>query len=123
MKEIKILDLFVAPIKLKFLKYWENIPLIYLYAFILDPRAKMRVFFRVLELLAKYTGCEYSAYYADVKSELYKLFNKYVNKFGAATSQRVPQPSAHTGKKIGMGKDLWWPWWIRIRCCWSSPWL
>jgi hypothetical protein len=83
----------------------------------------MRGFFRVLELLAEYTGCEYSAYYADVKSELYKLFNKYVNKFGAATSQRVPQPSAHTGKKIGMGKDLWWPWWIRIRCCWSSPWL
>jgi hypothetical protein len=63
----------------------------------------MRGFFRVLELLAKYTGCEYSAYYADVESELYKLFNKYVNNFGAATSQRVPQPSAHTDKK----KQAW----------------
>jgi hypothetical protein len=24
-------------------------------------------------------------------------------------------------KKAGMGKDLWRPWWIKIRCCWSSP--
>jgi hypothetical protein len=46
-------------------------------------------FFRVLELLADYTGCEYSSYYADAKSELYKLFDKYVNKFGAASSQRI----------------------------------
>jgi hypothetical protein len=58
-------------------------------------------FFRVLELLADYTGCEYSSYYADVKSELYKLFDKYVNKFGAASSQRIAY--AHTGKK----KQAW----------------
>jgi hypothetical protein len=89
--------------KLKFLKYWENIPLLYSYAFILDPRAKMREFFRVLELLADYTGCEYSSYYANVKSELYKLFDKYVNKFGATSSQRLAQPSAHTSKK----KQAW----------------
>jgi hypothetical protein len=58
----------VAPMKLKFLKYWKNIPLLYSYVFILDARAKMRGFFRVLKLLADYTGCEYSSYYADVKS-------------------------------------------------------
>jgi len=33
------------PMKHKFLKYWEKIPLIYSYAFILDPRAKMKGFF------------------------------------------------------------------------------
>jgi hypothetical protein len=38
----------VAPMKLKFLKYWKNIPLLYSYAFILNPRAKMRRFFNVL---------------------------------------------------------------------------
>ena len=32
----------VAPMKLKFIKYWEDIPLLHSYAFILDPRAKMR---------------------------------------------------------------------------------
>jgi len=89
----------VAPMKLKFFKYWEDIPVIYSYAFILDPRAKMKGFFNVLQLLANTTGASYSAYYGDVKSELYKLIAKYETKFGAARSQRVPQPSAHSGKK------------------------
>ena len=85
--------------KLKFLKYWQDILLLYSYAFILDPRAKMRGFFNVLQLLGEYTGSEYSSYYADIKTELYKLFNKYESKFGAARSQRVAQPSHHSGKK------------------------
>jgi hypothetical protein len=59
----------------------------------------MRGFFNVLQLLGECTGSEYSSCYADVKTELYKLFNKYENKFGAARSQRVAQPSIHTGKK------------------------
>ena len=83
--------------KLKFLKYWQDIPLLYSYAFILDPRAKMRGFHRVLQLLAESTGTQYNSYYADVKTELYKLFNKYESKFGAVRSQRVTQPSNHTG--------------------------
>jgi hypothetical protein len=85
--------------KLKFLKYWQDIPLLYLYAFILDPRAKMRGFINVLQLLAEFTGSEYGSYYAKVKSEIYKLFNKYENKFGAARSQRAAQTSNHIGKK------------------------
>jgi hypothetical protein len=48
-------------------------------------------------------GIEYSAYYADVKVQLYKLFDKYVQKFGVARSQRVAQPSGHTGKS----KQAW----------------
>jgi len=79
----------VSPMKLKFFKYWEDIPLLYSYAFILGPRAKMKGFFNVLQLLAKSTGGSYSLYYAEVKSELYKLFTKYETKFGAARSQRV----------------------------------
>jgi hypothetical protein len=89
----------VAPMKLKFLKYWEDIPLLYSYVFILDPRAKMVGFFKVPELLAESTGATYSSYYADVKTELYKLFNKYEIKFGAARSQKVGQPSTHSSKK------------------------
>jgi hypothetical protein len=87
------------PMKLKFLKYWENISLLYSYAFILDPRAKMKGFFNVLELLVEYTGASYSIYYGDVNDELYKLFNKYETKFGSARSQRVAQPLAHSGKR------------------------
>ena len=52
----------VYPMKLKFLKYWQDIPLLYSYAFILDRRAKMRDFFNVLQLLDEYTSSEYSSY-------------------------------------------------------------
>jgi hypothetical protein len=89
----------VGPIKIKFLKYWENIALLYSYAFILDPRGKMRGFFNVLQLFGECTSSEYSSYYADVKTDLYKLFNKYDNKFGVVRFQRVAQPSIHIGKK------------------------
>jgi hypothetical protein len=33
---------FVYPMQLKFLKYWADIPLLYSFAFILDPRVKLR---------------------------------------------------------------------------------
>ena len=67
------------PMKNKFLQYWKTIPLLYSYAFILDPRAKMKGFFNVLELLAKYIGTSYSysLYYGDVKANLSRLFSKY----------------------------------------------
>jgi hypothetical protein len=93
----------VFPMQHKFLKYWANIPLLYSFAFILDPRANMRGFFNVLELLAEATESVYTVYYADVKDELYKLFNKYETKYGAARSQRVAQPSINSGKR----KQAW----------------
>jgi hypothetical protein len=34
----------VVPMKSKFLKYWKNIPILYSFAFVLDPRAKLRSF-------------------------------------------------------------------------------
>jgi len=46
-------DLFpiVYPMKLKYLKYWKDIPLLYSFAFILDPRGKMRCLFNVLQIM------------------------------------------------------------------------
>ena len=63
----------------------------------------MRGLFRVLELLKESTVCDYTSYYTDVKTEIYKLFNKYERKFGATRSQRVAQPASHTGKR----KQAW----------------
>ena len=45
----------VMPMKGKFLKYWKSIPLLYAFAFVLDPRAKMRCLHNVLELLLSVT--------------------------------------------------------------------
>ena len=41
----------VYPMKLKYLKYWKDIPLLYSFAFILDPRGKMRGLFNVLTIM------------------------------------------------------------------------
>jgi hypothetical protein len=89
--------------KLKFLKYWENIPLLYSFAFILDPRAKKRVLFNVLVILKENLGVDYGSYYGSVKTELYKLFAKYNSKFGAVKNRRAAYPTSQTGKR----KQAW----------------
>ena len=94
---------FVYPMQHKFLKYWKDIPLLYSFAFILDPRAKLRGMQRVLHLLTEYTGTDYTTYYADLKTELHKMFEKYLRKFGATRSQRVAGPTPPTGKR----KQAW----------------
>jgi hypothetical protein len=71
----------------------------YSFAFILDPRAKLIGMQRVLHLLHESSGTDYTAYYADVKTELHKLFEKYSRKFGAAKNQRVPGPTSVIGKR------------------------
>jgi hypothetical protein len=91
------------PMKLKFLKYWEKILLLYSYAFILDPRAKLIDFSNVLELLASHTGTSYSLYYGDVKDEMSRLVAKYEQNFGAARAERPPMPHAGPGKR----KQAW----------------
>jgi len=50
----------VTPMKLKFLKYWEDIPVLYSYAFILYPRANMNGFFNMLQLVFESTRDSYS---------------------------------------------------------------
>jgi hypothetical protein len=93
----------VYPMKLKFLKYWQDIALLYSFAFILDPIAKLRGLFNALQILKENTSCDYSSYYADMKTEIYKLFNKYERKFGAARSQRAAQLQAKQVRK----KQAW----------------
>jgi len=89
----------VVPMKSKFLKYWKNIPLLYSFAFILDPRAKMRGLQNVLDLLAQCNNMSYTSYFAEIKSELHKLYDRYESKFGAARPARTNHPSGLTGKR------------------------
>jgi hypothetical protein len=67
--------------KMKFLKYWDNIPLLYSFATILDSRGKMKGFYITLDLLGKATGSDYNLCYGDVKDELTRLFSKYQEKY------------------------------------------
>jgi len=89
----------VAPMKAKFLKYWKHVPLLYAFAFVLDPRAKMRGLQNVLDLLAQSNNMSYIDYLAEVKFELHKLYDKYESKFGAARPARTTHPSGFTVKR------------------------
>ncbi|XP_066333309.1 zinc finger BED domain-containing protein RICESLEEPER 2-like [Miscanthus floridulus] len=94
----------VYPMKLKYLKYWKDIPLLYSFAFILDPRGKMRGLFNVLTIMQQKTSFDYSSYYGIVKTKIFKLFNKYEEKFGAARSQRR---AAHPTSIMSKRKHAW----------------
>jgi len=94
----------LIPMKLKFLKYWQNIPLLYSFAFVLDPKAKIRGFHKILQILSQIIGVDYFNYFSEVRTELYKLYNKYENKYGAVRLQRPSNISGSTGKeKNSMG--------------------
>ena len=97
------LETVIGPMRMKFEKYWKKIPMLYSFAFILDPRAKLRGLHMALDLLAKSTSYNYNLYANEVKHELFKLYNKYENKFAAARPARTAHPSGLTGKR----KQAW----------------
>jgi hypothetical protein len=53
----------------------------------------------VLVILKENIGVDYSSYYVDVKTEIYKLFAKYDIKFGSTRSQRPTHPAINSGKR------------------------
>jgi hypothetical protein len=53
----------VVPMKNKFLKYWKYVPLLYAFAFVLDPRAKMRGLWNARELLGQSNNHSYVPYF------------------------------------------------------------
>jgi hypothetical protein len=79
----------VVPMKSKFLKYWGNIPLLYPYAFILDPRAMLNGFTKAIDCLSTIIYRDYTTYYQHVKIELGNLFSKYELKFHGVRLQRL----------------------------------
>jgi hypothetical protein len=81
----------------KSLKYQGTIPFIYAFAFILDPRAKMRGFNNIIAMLSQLTHSYYSDSLTSMRAELSILFNKYDDKFGFVRLQR---PSNATLVKV-----------------------
>jgi len=49
------------------------------------------------------SGVDYSNYFTEVRAELYKLYNKYENKYGAVRLQRPSNISGSSGKKKMLG--------------------
>ena len=88
----------VQPMVDKYNKYWRDIPLLYSFAFILDPRAKMKGFTKVLRKLMNLTSTDYIAYQVGTRARLTDVFNKYEEKYGAVRLRRTV-PQNLSGKK------------------------
>ncbi|XP_039841952.1 zinc finger BED domain-containing protein RICESLEEPER 2-like [Panicum virgatum] len=82
----------VQPMIDKYNKYWRNLPLLYSFAFILDPRAKMKGFSRVLRRLGGLTSTDYSSYLVGTRARLADVYNKYNEKYGAVRLRRTDPP-------------------------------
>jgi hypothetical protein len=87
------------PMKSKFLKYWREIPMLYVFAFTLDPREKIRGFHNILRILSGLTSTNYSVFYSVVRSKLSAMFTKYDVKFGADKLHRLTPTPSITGKR------------------------
>ncbi|WVZ84994.1 LOW QUALITY PROTEIN: hypothetical protein U9M48_031959 [Paspalum notatum var. saurae] len=98
----------VVPMKDKFLKYRREIPVLYAVAFILDPRAKMRGFNRLLVRLSSLFGTDYSRLPIDVRTKLTKIYNMYESKFSDARLRATHHPAVHgSGKKKMASGDIY----------------
>jgi hypothetical protein len=81
----------VTRMKDVYLKYWKDIPMLYSLAFILDPRGKLKGFSRVLRLVGKLIGVDYSSYLTEVRAQLNIIYKRYDDKFGATKRKACPQ--------------------------------
>ena len=71
----------VSRMKLKYCKYWAKIPILYAFAFILDPRVKLELFASALAVLTGALGIDYIAYSTKVRDKLSEVYAKYDQKY------------------------------------------
>ncbi|BAF17993.1 Os05g0521800 [Oryza sativa Japonica Group] len=108
-KEYENDDVLTEPVfhmKQKYLKYWKNIPMLYAFAFVLDPRCKLRGLSAILSLVGDTIGVDYSSFYTEVRRKLYEVFRRYEVKFQEVRQQRPP-PIPTTGKKKIQWGRIW----------------
>jgi hypothetical protein len=88
----------VQPMIDKYNKYWRTIPKLYCIAFILDPRAKIKGFNKVLRKLNLLTDTDYSNKMMETRPLLFKLYHKCDELYGSVREKRVV-PLSLLGKK------------------------
>ena len=83
----------------KYNKYWRDISLLYSFAFILDPRAKMKGFNRVLKRLGNLTSTYYTTYQFGTRARLIDVYNKYEEKYRDVRLRRTIPPNLSSKKR------------------------
>jgi len=77
-----ILKTVVAPMEVKFLKYFEKISHVYCFATIFDPRKKLDGLKIALEGIGDALEMDYSDAFNPAKEDLFKIFGYYYKKYG-----------------------------------------
>ena len=83
----------VQPMIDKYNKYWKQIHALYCIAFILDPRAKIKGFNKVLRKLQLITDADYSKKLLETRTLLFKLYHKYDDLYGSVREKRTVPPT------------------------------
>jgi hypothetical protein len=86
----------ISKMKMKYLKYWSEIPILYAFAFILDPMAKLDGLRAALDVLGQTVGIDYSDYFTNVRDKLSEVFHKYELKYNTVRVQRPPVAPSRT---------------------------
>ncbi|XP_066322132.1 zinc finger BED domain-containing protein RICESLEEPER 4-like [Miscanthus floridulus] len=94
----------IQPIIDKYNKYWKNIPDLYSIAFILDPRAKIKGFTKVLRKLHSLFNIDYTNKLLDTRALLFKMYNRYDVMYGSNRLKRVVPPSLFGKKRTAWAK-------------------
>src|SRR6266540_4263011 len=92
----------ISHMKAKYLKYWKDIPYLFSFSFMLDPRAKSLGLCNLLQLFTEVLGIDYSTYFRDVKNSLNDLYIKCEEKYAGVHPRRPPQ-----APKVGIKMSFW----------------
>ncbi|WVZ77527.1 hypothetical protein U9M48_025385 [Paspalum notatum var. saurae] len=90
-----LLRTIVDPMKVKFLKYFEQISHVYCFATIFDPRKKLDGLQTALEGIGDALDMDFSDAFNHIKEELFNVFGYYYEKYGESEiDSHVVEPDA-----------------------------
>jgi hypothetical protein len=90
----------------KYNKNWKNIPDLYSIAFILDPRAKIKGFTKVLRKLNSLFNVDYTNKLLDTRALLFKMYNRSDAMHGSVRLKGAI-PASLSGKKRIAWTDIY----------------
>jgi hypothetical protein len=73
--------------------------MLYSFAFVLDPRAKMRGYHKALTFISNLISTDYANYYEFIRAKLTVVFANYDLRFGGQNPHRKQAPLAGVGKE------------------------
>ena len=75
------------------MKYWFPIPLLYLFAFILDPRSKLNGLSNLISYISTcFEEIDYTSEYTNARDKFFEVYSVYEAKFGSNQQQQHTPP-------------------------------